>query len=1270
MSPKISEISDSEEEEFYESLEYADEPNTVLKETQLKEVSSEDPTVVAENSTHAIPKTVASVEASEINIIPPTPLTEEEIEERVQEVESYKAVGNQLFGSGEYESAVEKYNQALEICPKEKPSLLALLHGNIAACYIKLERLEDAVSACDSALALEPTYVKALVRRAQANEKIGKYLALSSALEDYKKLLDIAPNYRRECERALVRLPPRIEEQQEIEKAEMLEKVKDLGNRFLGMFGLSTDNFQMQKDPSTGNYSMQFKLRNYAQVSKPKRPLNGKYQPAEVEKGWYEWWEKQGYFSPTHRHSRAGEQKITTVLTPPPNVTGNLHIGHALTFSVQDSLVRWRRMCGEAVSWIPGTDHAGIGTQSVVEKQLMKQHKLTRHDLGRDKFISEVWKWKELHGNKIIEQMRKMGSSLDWKNEFFTMDAPRTEAVTNAFIQFFKDGLLYRDTRIVNWCCHLETAISDIEVDYETVQGQTFLTLPGREDKVEVGVLHKLAYKVVDPVGDIEELVVATTRIETILGDCALAIHPEDPRYKTLHGKFVLHPVLNQKIPIICDPELVDPDFGTGVVKVTPGHDPNDYACGRRHNLPLTSIMDKTGTFNELCGVRKYQNKDRYIVRNEIVEDLISSGAYRGKDVNHEMRISRCSRSGDIIEPMVQPQWFLNCQEMAKTAIKNMDNGSMNITPGHHKPDWYRWLENIQDWCVSRQLWWGHRIPAYRLIFNDPEIRKVIQGSASSNELWFVAESKEKAIEQVSDFLNQHKISNQTDYSLEQDDDVLDTWFSSALLPLSALGWDGKSKSLENYPTAFIETGFDILFFWVARMAMLSTYFSGSPPFKDIYLHAMIRDSQGRKMSKSLGNVIDPLHVINGISLNELRQALHSGNLASEEIKRSESVMEKEFPDGIPACGTDALRFSLVSYTQQTRQINMDISNVTSALHFGNKLWNLCRFSFGRFDTLREYVPPISDSLAVPSITKLEEQPLVNKYILSRLADTVRKTHSAMSEYQLHQATDSIRRFVVNDLCDVYLEFSKPTLYGKSTIEEQRSATLILTTCLDTSLRLLHPFMPFVTEELWQNLIAHTNPESSTQPESLMVTEFPAPEKFGAFYDEQVESEMQIILSLIHASRSLRQTQHVSISQELPFSVWTDQPDLLGPLRRYSSELQNFVKATSLEIVHGQEAEIPSDVAVSTISPNLKVFVPVSALKSVGSNSKVQGEIDRIKRKMAKITKEIEDLEDKINKPEYEVRVPERVKLSNSKRLAMFKEQLTSFQTNLGLLEK
>ncbi|KAK9762951.1 hypothetical protein K7432_010796 [Basidiobolus ranarum] len=1010
-------------------------------------------------------------------------------------------------------------------------------------------------------------------------------------------------------------------------------------------------------------------LRNYSKVNKPKRTLNGNYQPAEVEKGWYEWWESQGYFSPTYMHSRTGNTKTTTILTPPPNVTGNLHIGHALTFSVQDSLVRWRRMCGEAVSWIPGTDHAGIGTQSVVEKQLMKQSNLTRHDLGREKFISEVWKWKELHGNKIIDQMRKMGSSLDWEKEFFTMDAPRTEAVTNAFIQLFRDGLLYRDTRIVNWCCHLETAISDIEVDYETVQGQTFLALPGREEKVEVGVLHKLAYKVIDPVDDTKELVVATTRIETILGDCALAIHPDDPRYKSLHGKTVLHPILNQEIPIVCDSELVDPDFGTGVVKVTPGHDPNDYACGRRHNLPLTSILDKNGAFNELCGVAKYRNKDRYVVRNEIVEELIESGAYRGKDVNHEMRISRCSRSGDLIEPMVQPQWFLNCQEMAKTAIKNMDDGSMNIAPNHHKPDWYRWLENIQDWCVSRQLWWGHRIPAYRLIFNDPELRKAIpEYQNQQKELWFVAESKEEATQQVKAFLTQNEISSQVSYSLEQDDDVLDTWFSSALLPLSALGWNGKSKTPEHYPTAFIETGFDILFFWVARMAMLSTHFSGTPPFKDIYLHAMIRDSQGRKMSKSLGNVIDPLHVINGVSLSELRRALHNGNLAPEEIKKSESVMEKEFPNGIPACGTDALRYSLVSYTQQTRQINMDISNVTSALYFGNKLWNLCKFSFGRFETLREHVPQVSDSLATPNVTNLKNQPLVNQYILSRLADTIQKSHSAMSEYQLHQAADSIRRFIVNDLCDVYLEFSKPTLYGNTTVEEQRSATLILTTCLDASLRLLHPFMPFVTEELWQNLITHTNSETRDQPDSLMVSEFPVSEKFQTFYDEQVESEMQTILSLIHASRSLRQTQHVSISKELPFFIWTDQSDLIESLEKYSPELKNFVKATSLEIVHGKEREPPNDVAISVISPNLKVYVPINALKSEGSNLKVQGEINRMKRKMEKIAVEMETLESKIHKPEYEERVPERVKLNDSKRLEMFKEQMNNFQKNLDLL--
>ncbi|CAG8640710.1 2231_t:CDS:10, partial [Paraglomus occultum] len=573
-----------------------------------------------------------------------------------------------------------------------------------------------------------------------------------------------------------------------------------------------------------------------------------------------------------------------------------------------DAIARWRRMSGCHVSWIPGTDHAGIGTQSVVERKLLKETNLTRHDLGRQEFVEEIWKWRSKHGDRIISQLRRLGASLDWDKLFFTMDAPRSQAVTNAFLRLYQDGLIYRDTRLVNWCCALETVISDIEVDYETVSKQTMLKLPGRNNGVEFGVLHKVAYPVADESIELKEVVVATTRIETILGDVAVAVHPEDPRYKALHGKEVIHPLLNKRVPIVCDAELVDLDFGTGVVKLTPAHDPNDYNCARRHNLPLINIFNKNGTFNENCGIAGLVNKDRFDSRQEIIDRLVTVGCYRGKDVSHEMRIGRCSRTGDVIEPLLQPQWYIRCKDLANRALQAAANGELTFEPAYHIKEWNHWLENIQDWCISRQLWWGHSIPAFQLSFPESDY--------DAKSTWIIAKSKDEAESLAKTYIRSNSMDINIPYILKQDEDVLDTWFSSGLLPLSALNWTGNDELPAKYPTSMIESGFDILFFWIARMTMLCTYFAGKPPFKNILLHAMVRDVQGRKMSKSLGNVIDPLDVIDGITLGEMKQVLHESSLPHSEIKRSETMLSKEYPQGIPACGTDALRFSLVNFTE------------------------------------------------------------------------------------------------------------------------------------------------------------------------------------------------------------------------------------------------------------------------------------------------------------------------------------------------------------------
>ncbi|KAI7900845.1 valyl-tRNA synthetase [Cokeromyces recurvatus] len=908
------------------------------------------------------------------------------------------------------------------------------------------------------------------------------------------------------------------------------------------------------------NRSPSLKLARHFATLKPKKEFRSTYNAKTVEEGWYEWWQTQGLFkaSSADYSQIKSERRSFTMITPPPNVTGSLHIGHALTFSIQDAIVRWKRMNGYDVQWIPGTDHAGIGTQSVVEKRLMKEKGLTRHDLGREQFVKEIWDWKENYGNRILHQMRKLGASLDWDQEFFTMDKSRSEAVKNAFIRLYEDGLIYRNTRLVNWCCALETVISDIEVDYKDITGRTFLNLPGRSKPVEFGVLHNFAYKVVNPdLKGIQELIVSTTRIETMLGDCAVAVHPNDKRYKSLHGKYVYHPILNKEIPIICDAQLVDMNFGTGVVKITPAHDPNDYACAKRHQLPIQNIFDKKGKLNKNCGVPEL-GYDRFEVRDIIINKLNEFGSYKGRNDKHVMRIATCSRSGDIIEPLLEPQWYIKCKELADLCKKQVELNEMKIIPDQSKQDWYRWLDNIQDWCVSRQLWWGHEIPAYQIKFNN-EVK-------NQEELWVTGSDKIEAKIKAVNLLKQKGYPEATPFKLVKDQDVLDTWFSSGLLPLSALGWTGrKGEKIPNrYPLQIMETGFDILFFWVARMAMLSNHFTDHKiPFETVYLHAMVRDAQGRKMSKSLGNVIDPLHVIEGVTLQEMKNNVLHSNLPKKEIETSIRNLEKEYPNGIPACGTDSLRFSLIQYTQQSRQINLDINNVIQTSYFCNKLWNLFKFGLSRVEHVDYHTDNLVNNIDTNQLS------LVDRFILSRMANTVSRCQQGFENSRLFEATDAIRRFIVEDVCDVYVEFSKATLNKSDLSRSEKKLTLdVLYMCMDVSLRLAHPFIPFVTEELWQHMNSALSIKNRSLP-SLMVEKYPSYHTFIPFKDNQVEEHFKVILSIIHASRSLRQGHQISISKELPFIISCNDSILLdenGPLKLYMKEIQNFIKASNITI--------------------------------------------------------------------------------------------------------
>ena len=667
------------------------------------------------------------------------------------------------------------------------------------------------------------------------------------------------------------------------------------------------------------------------------------YSPQYVEAAWYSWWEKSGFFKPEYGtdgvkgmiKKAKGGKNVFMMVIPPPNVTGKLHIGHALTMAVEDAITRWHRMNGKVTLWNPGCDHAGIATQVVVEKKLKKEKGISRHDLGREAFVDKVWEWKEEYGAGIYNQLRKLGTSVDWDRACFTLDPKMKRAVQEAFIRLHEDGTIYRSNRLVNWSCTLKSAISNLEVDKVELTGRTLRDVPGYKEKVEFGVLVSFAYKVEN---SSDEIVVATTRIETMLGDTAVAVHPEDPRYKKFHGKFVLHPFCKdesgkaRRLPIVCD-EMVEREFGTGAVKITPAHDENDYECGKRHNLPFLTIFTDDG--NVADGYAQFSKMPRFHARISVLEALEKAKLFRGK-VDNPMIVPVCNRSKDIIEPLLKPQWYVRCDEMAKKAVAAVENGSLKIVPQQFEKTWYDWMNGMRDWCISRQLWWGHRIPVYQVSIEGKNI------DPEDNKSWVSGRTVEEAQNKAAQRFN----VNAEKIRLRQDEDVLDTWFSSALFPFSIFGWPEETEELKLfYPGNLLETGHDILFFWVARMVFFGQKLMGKLPFKEIFLHAMVRDAHGRKMSKSLGNVIDPLNVITGISLSDLQRTVEGGNLDPNEIKKAQDGQKLDYPDGIPECGTDALRFALCAYTAQGRNINLDVKRVEGYRRFCNKLWNATKFA-------------------------------------------------------------------------------------------------------------------------------------------------------------------------------------------------------------------------------------------------------------------------------------------------------------------------------------
>lgn len=873
-------------------------------------------------------------------------------------------------------------------------------------------------------------------------------------------------------------------------------------------------------------------------------PMPNGYSPKYVEAVWYDWWTEQGFFKPEY-NAPGGDISVPNpkgsfvMVIPPPNVTGYLHLGHALTNAIEDCVTRWNRMRGLTTLWNPGCDHAGISTQIVVEKKLWREKKLTRYDLGREKFVEEVWKWKNEKGDRIYEQLKILGVSTDWSRATFTMDPKMCVAVTEAFVKLHEKGLIYRAKRLVNWSCTLKSAISDIEVNKMELTGSTKLTVPNYSEPVEFGVLHLFAYEIDSPDSSgPKEIVVATTRIETMLGDTAIAVHPNDERYKSLHGKFAKHPfITDRKLPIILD-DYVEMEFGTGAVKITPAHDPNDYEIGVRHSLPFINIITDDGLIAPGCA--QFSGMKRFDARKSIIKELTALNLYR-ECKDNPMVVPICDRSKDIIEPLIKYQWYVDCKEIGARSAEVVRNGELKIVPPLHEKTWYRWMDGIRDWCISRQNWWGHRIPIYYATIKGRPA--ALDDEEEINRHWISGRNESEARTKAAAKFG----VPEADVTLEQDEDVLDTWFSSGLFPFAIFGWPEKTQDLQAFfPGHLLETGSDIIFFWVARMVMLSLLLCDQLPFKTVYLHSIIRDAHGRKMSKSLGNVIDPVHVINGISLPDLHKTLYESNLNETEIERAKKGQKADFPNGIPECGTDALRFGLLAYTLQGRDINLDIKRIEGYRNFCNKLWNAIKFTMM---TLKDdFKPNPANQILTGSESKMD------LWILSCAHQATKTVNESFVNYQFAEITDILYDFWLYKFCNTYLECIKPiTQAEQDNPEAANAARQTLYTVVDIGLRLLHPLMPFITEELFQRLPRRS---VSTDPPSICVTPYPEVNQFGWARDEQLEQDVAFMEKIVHDVRSCR-TEHNLAKTKVPVTLrFVAQSGLLQRVQPFLNSIQ------------------------------------------------------------------------------------------------------------------
>ena len=887
--------------------------------------------------------------------------------------------------------------------------------------------------------------------------------------------------------------------------------------------------------------------------------MDKRYNPKEIESRIYTSWEDSGYFSP----SKSGDPFC--IVIPPPNVTGTLHMGHAFQDTIMDIIIRYERMKGKNTLWQVGTDHAGIATQMVVERQLEKNG-TSRQELGREAFEQEVWKWKEESGSTITKQMKRLGASTDWSKEKFTMDENLIKGVTKVFVQLFEEGLIYRGNRLINWDPVLQTALSDLEVVTSDERGSLWhmkYPLDGKEGHV----------------------VVATTRPETMLGDTAVAVHPKDDRYKHLIGENIILPLTERKIPIIAD-EYVDRDFGTGCLKITPAHDFNDFEIGTKHGLEIISVLDQAAKI-KCSSPSKYEGLDRFEARRKIVEDLQALGLIQDIE-DYSLTVPRGDRSGAILEPLITNQWFLRMESLAKPAIEVVKSGELKFVPENWSKTYFEWLENIQDWCISRQLWWGHRIPA-----------------------WYDSEGNVFVGESESEIRKKNNID--ASIVLTQDEDVLDTWFSSALWPFSSLGWPDDTYDLKTfYPTNVLVTGFDIIFFWVARMVMMSLKFMDEIPFKEIYIHGLIKDKNGQKMSKSKGNILDPIDLIDGISLDELLEKRVQGLMQPEMENRIINETKKEFPNGIPDFGTDALRFNFAIQASTGRDIRLDLNRVEGYRNFCNKIWNASRFI--RMNTNDFELLDTNVSKGHP----------IDQWIQSRFRQTIEEVERQYGQYRFDLAATAMYEFVWNDFCDWYIELSKTLINDPDISESEKDYTknnLIL--MLDSILRMLHPTIPFITEEIWQSM----NEENAKR--SIMKSSFPSSNDWSA--DETGARKSEWLKDFVSSVRQIRSEMNIPPKQSISIIIQDASSSDHEKLDTLGSFIRNLGSVES--ITHKESSDDLPKSAIALLG-EMKVFIPLAGLVDI------EEEKSRLEKKLSKLNRELESVENRLSNDAFIKKAP------------------------------